>query len=319
MEKNCFGIAELQTTPSALEERARDEYVESKHNIKKFAIEIILALLYSILYCKFISKLSINETVSYISEVSFPFNELLILIYGNYNVITRISYHNDNYTELKFVENRKFINLTSELKASKLILNKEFEGYLSIFFKIDGNKELSESEEGQLMIVNKIFTLNSSDNDIRVEKIYRKKSFDIKEELISSKKKKEIKRYKYDVHSHSIQTLNENYNFPVIDDNEKVSYFHSNEEFYNFGIYLSKKNYLSEIKITGDSIIEKWFDILGTMAAITEFVYPFLLFIKDKMKMASIKKVSDEKKPFKDNETNNDNKNFELNEIDKNI
>lgn len=55
------------------------------------------------------------------------------------------------------------------------------------------------------------------------------------------------------------------------------------------------------------------------MAAITEFVYPFLLFIKDKMKMASIKKVSDEKKPFKDNETNNDNKNFELNEIDKNI
>lgn len=98
MEKNCFGIAELQTTPSALEERARDEYVESKHNIKKFAIEIILALLYSILYCKFISKLSINETVSYISEVSFPFNELLILIYGNYNVITRISYHNDNYT-----------------------------------------------------------------------------------------------------------------------------------------------------------------------------------------------------------------------------
>ena len=109
------------------------------------------------------------------------------------------------------------------------------------------------------------------------------------------------------------------FNFPVIDDNEMVRYFHTEDEYYNFGIYLSKKNYLSKIKITGDSIIEKWIEILGTMAAITEFVFPFFLLINDKIKMKNFKKASDDKKPFKDNETKLDNRNFELNEIDKNL
>ena len=38
-------------------------------------------------------------------------------------------------------------------------------------------------------------------------------------------KKKEFKRYKFNIHSHSIQALNKIYNFPVIDDNEMVRYF----------------------------------------------------------------------------------------------
>ena len=153
MEKeNCFGIVEYPITLSVLEKRTKKEFKDSKNNIKKFFIELGLGLLYSIVYCKCFSKLSISETVSYINEVSFPFNELLIIVTGNYDVNARIKYHNDTYTETIFLENKKTINITSELKASNIILNKEFESYLSILFKIKENKEQSKNEDGEIMI-----------------------------------------------------------------------------------------------------------------------------------------------------------------------
>ena len=51
---------------------------------------------------------------------------------------------------------------------------------------------------------------------------------------------------------------------------------------------------------------------MGTMASITEFFYPFILFVKDIIKMF---RRQIKKQPLKDNEINVGNQNLELNEI----
>ena len=117
--------------------------------------------------------------------------------------------------------------------------------------------------------------------------------------------------YQYNIHSYSIQTLEETYNFPVIDDNEKVRYFY-NFSYYNFGIFFSKRDHLNEIKVTTDSFWKTAIIIMGTMASITEFFYPFILFVKDIIKMF---RRQIKKQPLKDNEINVGNQNLELNEI----
>ena len=118
--------------------------------------------------------------------------------------------------------------------------------------------------------------------------------------------------YQYNIHSYSIQTLEETYNFPVIDDNEKVRCFYNFSNYYNFGIFFSKRDHLNEIKVTTDSFWKIAIIIMGTMASITEFFYPFILFVIDIIKMF---RRQIKKQPLKDNEINVGNQNLELNEI----
>ena len=211
--------------------------------------------------------------------------------------------------------NKKIINITEELRkknVSNLILNKEDEDYLLILFKIDGNLD-NLTERESITIYNKIYALNNSDN-ITVKPLYRPKTFFIHNELASSLDRKRFKMYQYNIHSYSIQTLEETYNFPVIDDNEKVRYLYYSYylNYYDFAIGFTKRNHLNEIKVTTDSFWKTAFIIMGTMASITEFFYPFILFVKDIIKMfcCQIKK-----QPLKDNEINVGNQNLELNEI----
>ena len=53
---------------------------------------------------------------------------------------------------------------------------------------------------------------------IEVDTMYKPLYFNIFNELASYQENTKFKRYQYDVHSYSIQTLNETYNFPIIDE-----------------------------------------------------------------------------------------------------
>ena len=196
--------------------------------------------------------------------------------------------------------------------VSNLILNKEYVDFILILFKINGN--LDSRECGNIKIFNKMFSLNNTDNNIEVDIMYKPLYFDIFNELASYQENTKFKRYQYDVHSYSIQTLNETYNFPIIDEHEKIRYFYkAPADFYQFGAYLSKINYLNSIKVSTDSFKEIAFNSLGTMCIIIRLIYPFILLLKDIIKFycCEIKK----RKPLKENEINVGNKNLELSEV----
>ena len=301
----------LSTTESGLEKRAKDECKEGKFCLIKFLIEAFLAIGYT----WYFRTLNISETVSLSSNVSFPFQSLEIFINSNLNITTRIKY--SYYKEI--ILNKKFINIKEELKKayniSNLILNKEFEDFLSIFFKVNENLDNLPEESGYITIINKIYSLNNSGNNISVDTWFRSKIFYIYDEVNSLLDKKKFKRYQYDIHSYSIQILDEPpYNFPIIDDNERVRYFYNKTD-YNFGFYFSKRNHLNTIKVTTEPFFKKAFDVIGSIALVTEIIIPFLFYLKDiiriKMCCFNIKK----KDGLKDNEIDVGNQNRELNEI----
>ena len=300
----------LSTTESGLEKRAKDECKEGKFCLIKFLIEAFLAIGYT----WYFRTLNISETVSFSSNVSFPFQRLEIFINSNLNITTRIKYN--NYKEI--ILNKKFINITEELKAyniSNLILNKEFEDFLSIYFKVNENLDNLPDESGYIMIINKIYSLNNSGNNISVDTLFRYKRFDIYDEVNSLLDKKRFKRYQYDIHSYSIQILDEPpYNFPIIDDNERVIYFYNKID-YNFGFYFSKRNHLNTIKVTTEPFFKKAFDVIGSIALVTEIIIPFLFYLKDEIRIKIRCFIIKKKDGLKDNEIDVGNQNRELNEI----
>ena len=214
--------------------------------------------------------------------------------------------------------NKKHINITEELKAyniSKLILNKEFKDFLSIFFKVNENLDNLPDESGYITIINKIYSLNNSGNNISVDTLFRYKRFDIYDEVNSLLDKKKFKRYQYDIHSYSIQILDEPpYNFPIIDDNERVRYFYNKTD-YNFGFYFSKRNHLNTIKVTTEPFFKKAFDVIGSIALVTEIIIPFLFYLKDEIRIKMCCFNIKKKDGLKDNEIDVGNQNRELNEI----
>ena len=300
----------LSTTESGLEKRAKEECKEGKFYLIKFLIEAFLAIGYT----WYFRTLNISETVSFSSNVSFPFQRLEIFINSNLNITTRIKYN--NYKEI--ILNKKHINITEELKAyniSNLILNKEFKDFLSIFFKVNENLDNLPDESGYITIINKIYSLNNSGNNISVDTLFRYKRFDIYDEVNSLLDKKIFKRYQYDIHSYSIQILDEPpYNFPIIDDNERVIYFYNKID-YNFGFYFSKRNHLNTIKVTTEPFFKKAFDVIGSIALVTEIIIPFLFYLKDEIRIKMCCFIIKKKDGLKDNEIDVGNQNRELNEI----
>ena len=307
MKSSC---CRLSTTESGLEKRAKDECKEGKFCLIKFLIEAFLAIGYT----WYFRTLNISETVSFSSNVSFPFQRLEIFINSNLNITTKIRY--SNYKEI--ILNKNHINITEELKAyniSKLILNKEFEDFLSIFFKINENLDNLPEKSGYITIINKIYSLNNSGNNISVDTWFRSKIFYIYDEVNSLLDKKKFKRYQYDIHSYSIQILDEPpYNFPIIDDNERVRYFYNKTD-YNFGFYFSKRNHLNTIKVTTEPFFKKAFDVIGSIALVTEIIIPFLFYLKDEIRIKMCCFTTKKKDGLKDNEIDVGNQNRELNEI----
>ena len=307
MKSNC---CRLSTTESCLKIRAKEEYKEGIFYLIKFLIEAFLAIGYT----WYFRTLNISETVSLSSNVSFPFQSLEIFINSNLNITTRIKY--SYYKEI--ILNKKSINIKEELKAyniSNLILNKEFEDFLSIFFKVNENLDNLPDESGYIMIINKIYSLNNSGNNISVDTLFRTKRFDIYDEVNSLLNKKKFKRYQYDIHSYSIQILDEPpYNFPIIDDNERVRYFYNKTD-YNFGFYFSKRNHLNTIKVTTEPFFKKAFDVIGSIALVTEIIIPFLFYLKDEIRIKMCCFNIKKKDGLKDNEIDVGNQNRELNEI----
>ena len=300
----------LSTTESGLNKRAKDECKDGIFCLIKFVINAFLAIGYT----WYFRTLNISETVSFSSNVSFPFQRLEIFINSNLNITTGIKY--SNYKEI--ILNKKHINITEELKAyniSNLILNKEFEDFLSIYFKVNENLDNLPDESGNIYIINKIYSLNNSGNNISVDTWLRSKIFYIYDEVNSLLDKKKFKRYQYDIHSYSIQILDEPpYNFPIIDDNERVRYFY-NEPDYNFGFYFSKRNHLNTIKVTTEPFFKKAFDVIGSIALVTEIIIPFLFYLKDKIRIKMCCFIIKKKDGLKDNEIDVGNQNRELNEI----
>lgn len=300
----------LSTTESSLKKRGEEEYKEGIFYLIKFLIEAFLAIGYT----WYFRTLNISETVSFSSNVSFPFQRLEIFINSNLNITTRIKYN--NYKEI--ILNKKFINITEELKAyniSNLILNKEFDDFLSIFFKVNENLDNLPDESGNIYIINKIYSLNNSGNNISVDTLFRYKRFNIYDEVNSLLDKKKFKRYQYDIHSYSIQILDEPpYNFPIIDDNERIGYFYNKTD-YNFGFYFSKRNHLNTIKVTTEPFFKKAFDVIGSIALVTEIIIPFLFYLKDEIRIKMCCFITKKKDGLKDNEIDVGNQNKELNEI----
>ena len=310
MEEICCPIP---TTESLLKNRAKDNCKDGKNNAIKFLFEVFLALTYAYLrtQCESFRKIYISEMHSFSNDISFPFQELLIIIKSKFEirVETMISYNN-----VVINSSEKIINITDEFKkknVSNLILNKEYNDFIAIFFKINGT--LNDRECGQISIYYKMFVLNNTDNNIEVDTLYKPLHFEIYNELASYQDNKKFKTYLYNVHSYSIQALNETYNFPMIDEHEKYRYFYDVPNFYNFGVYLSKKNYLNTLKVTTDSFKEIAFISFGSIGIIFELIFPFILLLKDIIKFYCCK--FEKKKPLKENEINVGNKNLELSEV----
>ena len=92
--------APVPTNESLLKKRTKEECKECKHTIYKFLIEIILSLVYAYLTTniKYLRSIYISETVSFSNDISFPFQDLLLIIESKFKVITRIKYN--NYEEI---------------------------------------------------------------------------------------------------------------------------------------------------------------------------------------------------------------------------
>jgi len=122
-----------------------------------------------------------------------------------------------------------------------------------------------------------------SEKDFIIKKQNRAKLYNIKEELYYYNKTKEPRCYQYYIHSHSIKSFDKTYEFPVIDD-------HYNniptplellelKDFLKFTIILKKKKLLNRIEILGESKEVIFMNFFGTIAAIFEFLLPFIFYI----------------------------------------
>ena len=72
----------VPTNESLLKNRTKEECKQCKHTIYKLFIEIILSLLYAYLTTniKYFRSIYISETVSLSNDISFPFQDLLLII-----------------------------------------------------------------------------------------------------------------------------------------------------------------------------------------------------------------------------------------------
>jgi len=220
---------------------------------------LIFAYINAKIIFKYFRKLNINEIISLNNEISFPFNGLYVNISSNSFIGMNIKYKNKNklYSHSS-LEDKQFIDVKSYLNVSEIILEDEFDDYLLFFFVFSKSNSKNLTVEDKIQIFNGIYTLNMSEGnleDIKVNRLNRTKVFYIKEELNNALKINMLRKYQYYVRSHSIKTLNEEYNFSVLDDNENIRdfplEFEENNSLFSFVVIFSKKIFYDKFEIVG--------------------------------------------------------------------
>ena len=307
-------LPDLPTKTIIIQEKAKNECDNFVEKIINFFFVLIIAYFFTRIIFKNFRKLNINEIISLNNEISFPFNGLYVNISSNSYIGMVIQYSNKkkifrNYS----VADKLFIDVKSYLNVSKIILEDEFDDYLEFFFVILKSNLKYLTADDRIQIFNGIYTLNMSEGNlenIKVNRFNRTKIFYIKEELNNALKNNMPRKYQYYVRSHSIKTLNEEYNFSVIDDNANIRELpvelESNSSYVYFVVIFSKKLFYDKFEIVGDSLGNIFISYFGTVAAIYEFILPLIIFLFHKLRL-TLRDVKDknqkEKKLLKDNES----------------
>ena len=307
-------LPDLPTKTIIIQEKAKNECDNFVEKIIDFFFVLIIAYFFTRIIFKNFRKLNINEIISLNNEISFPFNGLYVNISSNSFIGINIKYSNKKKIYRNYsVADKLFIDVKSYLNVSKIILEDEFDDYLEFFFVILKSNLKYLTADDRIQIFNGIYTLNMSEGNlenIKVNRFNRTKIFYIKEELNNALKNNMPRKYQYYVRSHSIKTLNEEYNFSVIDDNANIRELpvelESNSSYVYFVVIFSKKLFYDKFEIVGDSFGNIFISYFGTVAAIYEFIIPLIIFLFHKLRL-TLRDVKDknqkEKKLLKDNES----------------
>ena len=313
LNKEKDNISKIQKTTDTvtIENESKKEIKKLIKNSLHFFGAFIISLIYTYIIYKFFRKLSVSEIISLNNNVSFPLKDLYINITSKPGIIgTHIIYIKKNQ-KMKhvFLGKQSFINVSSELNDSEIILEDEFEDYL--VFAFYGSSPAVIEDSISVVLINGIYTINMTEGDnknVQINKYYRQKIFNIKKECSYASKDNGPRIYEYYVRSHSIKTLNEEYNFPVIDDygnnffDLSLNYNQSFIYIY-LGIQLKKKIFLDSFEIIGESCFNIWWNSLGTIVAIFEFILPLLVYWFDLLRLSLRATNPKNKKLLKDNES----------------
>ena len=297
MQKDCWKTIWLETTPSERDQKIKSEFWDFIYLLLKGLIEILLCLIFAYYF----RKSFVTEVSSYNNNISFPFENLTIMIQGDFSVSVTIHYNSDKYPNyIKVIpNNHRLIDIKSELNVSKLILENEFKDSIAIFFRINDNLDQIKDKKGEIIIYNKIYYLNTSNQTIKY--FYKYYKFNIEDELLTRHFEKEVKMYKYSVHSRSIETPTETKGFSIIDENEKTRNHFFEKNYFHFGILFTKRNFLNKLKVIKEDFWDKFFLYFGIITFVFEILLPLILHIKDNRKKNCNKNFGD-KQPLRENE-----------------
>ena len=308
LNKEKDNISKIQKAPDTVIIEIESEKKKTKL-IKKslhFLGAFIISLIYTYIIYKFLRKLSVSEIISLNNNVSFPLKDLYIAITSKPGIIrTQIIYIKKNQKMKEvFLGKQSFINVSSALNDSEIILEDEFEDYL--WFAFYGSSPAVIEDSDSVVLINGIYTINMTEGDnknVQINKYYRQKIFNIKKECSYASKDNVPRIYEYYVRSHSIKTLDEEYNFPVIDDYGNnfidLSLNHNQSPTHPyFGIILRKKIFFNSFEISCFNI---WWNSLGTIVAIFEFTLLLLVYLFDRLSLRGTNPKN--KKLLKDNES----------------
>ena len=295
--KICCQAICLDTSPTEREEKIKEEFWDFFWNFWRAIFIILLAIYYALNYRKSL----VTETSSYNDNSSFAFKNLSIIIEGDFNISVWIDYESEKYGKYKNIRappNEREINIKSLLNVSELILEKEYDDKLDIYFKINDQK--TKNKKGKIIINNEIYFFNYSNYEI--EPFSRYQIFYIEDELSSLHFNNEFKRYQCYVHSRLIENLKESKNFSIIDKHENFRIIHDEGNHPFFAFRLTKRKFLSHLKVTKEDFIDKFFLIFGILDFTFQIFCPLMCEFKDICKKKCYDENSSEEQPLRENE-----------------
>ena len=303
----------INTTESVLERRKEEGCEVFTENVIKLVCGCIIDLIISIFYYLFFNKITISETIKNNIDISFPFIDLIIVVPKQNKVTVDIIYKFEGKIISKPKINLTIIDVKSVLGVKKLELESEND---VLFFEFRNVSKISKDD--YIIIANKIYSLNSSNNERKINPVYKFKTFNLEDEFFSSLDKYVKKMYQYSIQSYSIKWLYQMYNFPVINYTFKQSYHTKklrDDGINNLLLVTSfvKSKYLNVIEIKKLPFLEiLTISFVGNVVNIFVFFHPFLQFLKNKIKIRFKEKVPGNQNLVQ-NEVNHQDQNNDIN------